>query len=69
MNQNDFTGGMENFCTGSISFSTFYSDCYANEATVLEASVECSCCTVCCFYRESSSGCVPNDGTFDSIGG
>jgi len=64
MNDNDFTGGIENFCSGSIAFAVFQSDCYSDGVLVQASKVECSCCTECCFYEEgSNSGCVPNDGT------
>ena len=63
LEDNDFSGGMENFCTGSIDFVIFESDCYTDGFQVLEPEVECSCCSECC-GQGGSDDCVPNDGTF-----
>lgn len=65
LEENNFTGGMENFCTADINFNGFRSDCFFNELIAPDPEVECSCCTECCRNEDTATaGCVINDGTF-----
>lgn len=64
---NNFTGGMENFCTADIDFNAFRSDCFFHETFAPDQEVECSCCTVCCRNEDTATAqCVPNNGNFAS---
>lgn len=61
---NEFTGGMENFCTDNINFVSFWSDCLFHEAFAPNPEVECSCCTECCRNDEGApETCAPNNST------
>ncbi len=65
LDNNNFSGGMENFCTADINFKGFQSDCFFHEIVAPDPEVECSCCTVCCRNGDNAAAnCVPNDGTF-----